>query len=41
MPARAEMVAINFLLTDDIYDVEADNGRGGVARLNAVVDDGQ
>lgn len=36
-PARAETVNITFLLTNDIYNVENDTGRGGFARLNAVV----
>lgn len=35
-PARAETVNLTFLLTNDIYSVE-DTGRGGFARLNAVV----
>lgn len=37
MPARAETVNITFLLTNDIYNVENETGRGGFARLNAVV----
>ena len=37
MPARADTVGITFLLTNDIYNVENDSGRGGFARLNAVV----
>ena len=36
-PARADTVNITFLLTNDIYNVENDTGRGGFARLNAVV----
>lgn len=36
-PARAETVNLTFLLTNDIYNVENDTGRGGFARLNAVV----
>jgi 5'-nucleotidase / UDP-sugar diphosphatase len=36
--AHAEMVNITFLLTSDIYNFDADkSGRGGFARLNAVV----
>ena len=35
-PAHAETVNLTFLLTNDIYNVE-DTGRGGFARLNAVV----
>lgn len=35
-PARAETVNLTFLLTNDIYNVEA-GVRGGFARLNAVV----
>jgi 5'-nucleotidase / UDP-sugar diphosphatase len=35
-PAGAETVNLTFLLTNDIYNVE-DTGRGGFARLNAVV----
>jgi len=36
-PARADTVNITFLLTNDIYNVANDSGRGGFARLNAVV----
>jgi 2',3'-cyclic-nucleotide 2'-phosphodiesterase (5'-nucleotidase family) len=36
-PAFAESVAITFLLTNDIYKVDNTSGRGGFARLNAVV----
>ena len=35
--ARAETVNLTFLLTNDIYNIENDTGRGGFARLNAVV----
>ena len=35
--ARAETVSLTFLLTNDIYNIENDTGRGGFARLNAVV----
>ncbi len=36
-PAFAESVNITFLLTNDIYKVDNTSGRGGFARLNAVV----
>ena len=36
-PARAETVNLTFLLTNDIYNMENDTGRGGFDRLNAVV----
>lgn len=36
-PAQAETTSLTFLLTNDIYNVENDSGRGGFARLNAVV----
>ena len=36
-PARAETVKLTFLLTNDIYKVDNTSGRGGFARLNAVV----
>lgn len=36
-PASAETVNLTFLLTNDIYNMENDTGRGGFARLNAVV----
>jgi 2',3'-cyclic-nucleotide 2'-phosphodiesterase (5'-nucleotidase family) len=36
--ARADKINITFLLTSDIYNFDADkSGRGGFARLNAVV----
>ena len=35
--AHAGTVNLTFLLTNDIYNVENDTGRGGFARLNAVV----
>ena len=37
LPARAETVKLTFLLTNDIYKVDNTSGRGGFARLNAVV----
>ena len=37
MPAHADTVNLTFLLTNDIYNLENDTGRGGFARLNAVV----
>jgi 2',3'-cyclic-nucleotide 2'-phosphodiesterase (5'-nucleotidase family) len=37
MPARADTVKITFLLTNDIHKVDNTSGRGGIARLNAVV----
>lgn len=36
-PVQAETTDLTFLLTNDIYNVENDSGRGGFARLNAVV----
>lgn len=36
-PAQAGTVNLTFLLTNDIYNVENETGRGGFARLNAVV----
>ncbi len=36
-PALAGSVNITFLLTNDIYNLENDSGRGGFARLNAVI----
>ncbi len=36
-PAAADTVNMTFLLTNDIYNVENETGRGGFARLNAVV----
>lgn len=36
-PARADTVNITFLLTNDIYNIENETGRGGFARLNSVV----